>query len=631
MKTSDEENQFGQYYTPDSLAQYVVWSAFQQYLRVFSPEDQRLKNLAYTAKWSVFSDIIRNMNSLALKKIRNIKILDLGVGNGAFLLAAGKFLETILSEGDLNRLDQIKKTILRKNLFGVDFSYQAVSSCRKNITSWISNNGETLTEDMKGVVEKQIRVGNVLIGEIFTGKNDPQMKESEVEERKPFHWYKEFDSVFNSKEPGFNIVLCNPPYMTKKISTEDIRIYRQLYPNHVFINRFNLYHLFFARVNELLASGGITAFLSANSVLTDHYSKKVRNLLYSYFTIQKIIDFVSRTQIFPNVLQGTCILVMRKRNRENPNDQQTQIIRTFDMLSLSRGESVERWIPTPRLLLFKKIIPSPYRKAFDILEFLNKSCVALKDIVKIQSGEIRPADKKIRPYYYKALPKNANNTDFEIVLNGKNISPYLINLSESRHKPRWYLRPRAEENRIYRQDHAQSPRIVFQRITAREQLRRVIVGKIDQSHLNTHNKVWVENNVNYFLLDSTLIEKFVAVDALLGIFNSLLINWYLHQINLTAAIPPSDLGLIPIPKDIPNKIWNSLDKNVLTLQTLLKQFSSSSEILTNLCPVCTTKGEIYDTCCLIDDLVFELYSLTDIYQREIMKQLEIHHQYFNHH
>ncbi|UCE12327.1 MAG: N-6 DNA methylase [Candidatus Heimdallarchaeota archaeon] len=631
MKLSDKENQVGQYYTPDSLAQYVVWSAFRQYLQNLLPEDQRLKNLTYSTEWSIFTDIISDRESSVLKQIKNVKILDLGVGNGAFLLAAGKFLELILSKGGSRGPNQIRQTILRENLFGVDFSSQVVNSCRKNVILWISEAGEKLKEDMRGVVDNHIRVGNVLIGEIFTGENNSQIEESEFEGRKPFHWQKEFDSVFSSKDPGFNIILCNPPYVTKKISAKDVRIYRQLYKNEIFINRFNLYHLFFARVNELLASGGITAFLTANSVLTDNYSTKIRNYLFSYFTIQLIVDFVSRTQIFPDVLQGTCILVMRKRNGENLNDHHTQIIRTFDIPSLVRGESVEGWRSTPRLILFKKIIPSPYRKTLEILEFLNTSCVPLKKLCKIQSGEIRPADKKIRPYYFKTLPKNANYADFEIVLNGKNISPYLINIHENRQKPRWYLNPREKEDRIFRQEHAHTPRIVFQRITAREQLRRIIGGKIDQLHLNTHKRIWVENNANYFLLDSTLIKKFVSADALLGIFNSLLINWYLHQINLTAAIPPSDLGLIPIPKELPNKIFNSLDKNVSTLQTLLKQFSSSSEILTNLCPICNSKGEINDLRSSIDDLVFELYCLSDIDQKEIDNELIKHHSYFNSH
>ena len=570
------------------------------------------------------------------EQVKNVKILDLGVGNGAFLVAAGKFLETIHPIDDSTDLIELKLDLLQKNLYGVDNNPQAIYSCRKNIVKWIfgvnkPNQNIKKTKEVQQALGHHIRLGNVLLGNIF----EQAQEHSELinkNEKRVFHWHKEFPTIFNNRRSGFDLILCNPPYVTKDISPEDNRLYRKLYRKQLFINRFNLYHLFFARVNELLAPNGITVFLTSNSVLTDNYSLKVRKFLCSHFVIENIVDFVSRTQIFPNVLQGTCILVMRKKN--GISEQKTRIIRTFDMKSLIQDEFVDKYIPKSQLFHLRKIIPSPFLETFEILKHLNRNSIRLKDIFRVQSGEIRPADKKIRPYYFKEILKNHKVSDYDIILNGKNVSPYLINIKESRQKPRWYRRPEVVDDRIFREKHALIPRIVFQRITAREQLRRITAGKISKRHLKINERIWVENNINYLLLTPDFPSNWlVSAEALLGIFNSLLINWFMHQINLTAAVPPSDLGLIPLPqkKSENHEQWQKLHQKVLLLQKLLQACSSSSEILTSLCPVCTSAGKISYLQSEINNLVFNLYELPATYQMEIMTQLSQHHQYFNHH
>ncbi len=639
MKSTDKKNHYGEYYTPQSLAQFVVWSAFQHFFQQKLPKKWSIilhhniqrKTLKHTLNDSIYLQM--------QKEIENIKILDLGVGNGAFLLAAGNFLEAIYPRTDPMDLINTRLKLIQNNFYGVDYSPHAVNSCKEKLRNWIfgdinSNPNSTLINETDKALKAKIRLGNVLLGEIFPNDHKKFFQDEtlRIDKQRIFHWHEEFPLVFDIGKPGFDLVLCNPPYVTKDISPDDIRIYRQLYQKQIFVNRFNLYHLFFARVNDLLAPNGIVVFLTSNSVLTDNYSLKVRRFLLSHFYINSIIDFVSRTQIFPKVLQGTCILVMLKKN--GISKQKTRIIRTFNMKSLIQGEFTARYIPTTQLFHFRKFIPSPFPKTFKIFEYLKRNTIQLKDLFKAQSGEIRPADKKIRPYYFKEIPENLNPSDFEIILNGKNISPYIINLKVNRQKPRWYLRPENENERIFREKHALSPRIVFQRITAREQLRRIVAGKIDKKHLLPHKRIWVENNINYLLLDKDWNSNWlVSAEALLGVFNSLLINWFAHQINLTAAIPPTDLGLIPLPQKQSEKHeqWQLLHEKVSIIQKLLRGCSSSSEILTHLCPVCTSTGKLKQLQSEINDLVFQLYELPEIYQTEILKQLTQHHRYFNHH
>ena len=405
-----------------------------------------------------------------------------------------------------------------------------------------------------------------------------------------------------------------------------------MYKDQIVVNRFNLYHLFFARVKDLLKQNGVATFLTANSVLTDRFSSKLRTFLLTNFEIPMILDFVSRRRIFPNILQGTCVLVLINKKTKRPK-YETEVIRTFDLTSLYKGIIEKHPIPIDELVYNTKIIPSPFRSTFSIFKIMNKNTTKLKCLIKIQSGEIRPADKKIRPFYYKKLPKEISSTNFNIILNGKNLHPYSVNISPNRQKSRWYLQPIDRKKNLFRKNHAKKPRIVFQRITAREQLRRVVAGIITEKDLEKNTRIWVENNVNYILLDSPLFQEQLCQNTALGIFNSLLINWYMHQLNLTAAIPPADIGLIPIPNNTlsTKEYLKEMKKIVMQLRKALTKYPSSSKILEALCPFCSSENEISDLRSKIDDLVFKIYGFSDQNKSEVLRQLDLHHKYFNHH
>jgi methylase of polypeptide subunit release factors len=620
----------GVFYTPTWLAQFVVWSAFQQFFKKKLAYNLWLELFNHNFKPNFYKEPLpQSLREKIPLQIKDIKILDLGVGDGAFLVAAGKFLEAIHPNLDSTELSELKLEILRKNLHGVDNSPEAIFSSRNNVSKWIGGPESVLRKSMESALKQKIRQGNVLLGNIVSNSQNLDLMNNRM---RVFHWYKEFPAIFNENRVGFDLILCNPPYVTKDISPEDNYLYRKIYQKQLFVNRFNLYHLFFARVYDLLTPNGTTVFLTSNSILTDTYSQRVRTFLNTRFVIEKIVDFVSRSKIFPNVLQGTCILVMRKTN--GTLEHKTRIIRAFNMNSIIQSDFVDEYIPFSRMLQVQKIIPSPYRRTFEILNHLHMNSIRLKDTFRVQSGEIRPADRKIRPYYFKKLPRNLKKSDLDIVLNGKNISPYMTNLKENRKKPRWYKKPEKVEDHLFREKHALIPRIVFQRITAREQLRRIIAGKIGKQDLKGKKRVWVENNVNYILLPSDFPKNWlISAEGLLGIFNSLLINWYIHQINLTAAVPPSDLGYFPLPRDKPENqtLLQNLHQKVLLITQYLQTCSSSSEILKHLCPFCTVSGKFYQLQLEIDNLVFQLYEIPEIYQNEIKSQLSQHHQYFNHH
>lgn len=612
---------YGSVQTPRSLAEIVVQIGFWHYL-----SQNGFTSTALEASSGL--PLIPELSHTEEKRFRKVRILDLGIGNGGFLLLAAASLEAthnIKSRETEQSFADIRKNILRNNLWGIDNDPVAVHDCRQNLRDWINDETKEITTHLS----EKIKVGNALVGR--THVRDMQIPNFSdlVQKGNPqlFHWEEEFPEVFGHKPQGFDIIICNPPYVTKNLAPETIRLYRSLY-GQIFVNRFNLYHLFLARVKDLMAPNGVAVFLTANSFLTDQYSAKLRKFLEKSFTILSIVDFVSRT-LFPKILQGVCIVSLRQKL--TTSQSVTEVFQTFDANTFRKNIFGHGTIPHSHLFFQGKLIPSPNQRTIEILRFLQETCVPLKEIFSIQSGEIRPADSKIRPLYFRTLPLEEKQSIFDPILNGKNTAPFLINLSKTRPKSRWFLRPASEDKHpIFRSQHAFTERLVFQRITAREQLRRLVAARIDQNHLSLH-PVWVENNLNYIRLPSP--KRAFSSEVLLGIFNSLLLNWFLHQINLTAAVPPSDLGLLPLP---PQDGWDKslasqIEEVVLELKKQLLTISSSQKRLLALCPVCTGDLHIEHLRQALDTLVFQLYQLHPSQQTIVSDQMIELHNFFGSH
>ncbi|MHA2074772.1 MAG: N-6 DNA methylase, partial [Candidatus Hodarchaeales archaeon] len=118
----------GEHYTPANLAQYIVNTTFCQILKNQSKEG-----------------------------LMNKKILELGVGNGAFLLSTAKFLDTKFKSESFNDPVEERRKIVQNNLYGVDFNSNAVEFCRNQLKSWIIGTNKA---DLR--TNQNISINNVL-------------------------------------------------------------------------------------------------------------------------------------------------------------------------------------------------------------------------------------------------------------------------------------------------------------------------------------------------------------------------------------------------------------------------------------------------------------------------------------
>ncbi|TFG34829.1 hypothetical protein EU527_01255 [Candidatus Thorarchaeota archaeon] len=262
----------GSYYTPQNLANLIAWESL---------------NAWFTKQWrgqkqpDSFSE---SEKKHLLKQIKHIRILDPSVGDGAFLISAADWLDRVqINLGDRRPLKKRKRQIVETSLYGVDISSEATESCRKRLIEWSVGNEEDFVLGQH--LADKISQGNSLIGPTRNNGSNRQYKSS-------FNWSEKYPDVMGRPNPGFDIVLGNPPY-GNILSYEERECIESEYPFMVGKNRngtWNSAAHFMVRSKMLLRKGGELALLIPNSILRVNQFSKTRNFLLDELRLWKIVD-----------------------------------------------------------------------------------------------------------------------------------------------------------------------------------------------------------------------------------------------------------------------------------------------------------------------------------------------------
>ncbi len=247
--TRSQKKKLGSFYTPSYLATLIADESLNAWLN--SRSDSEEKHL--------------------LKLVQNLKILDPSAGAGAFLLAAADWLDNARQKlGEKTSTKNRRESIVRNSLYGVDLVGDAVDKCRSEILQWFSPN-ENEQRAVADSVNDNVKQGNSLTS---------------------YDWTADFSSVTVRKNPGFDIILGNPPY-GNLLSKEDREFIQSEYPFNVGNNRTGTWNSaahFIVRATMLLRQDGELGFLIPNSILRVKQFTKTRQFLLEYLTLWKIID-----------------------------------------------------------------------------------------------------------------------------------------------------------------------------------------------------------------------------------------------------------------------------------------------------------------------------------------------------
>ncbi|MEW5882828.1 MAG: DNA methyltransferase [Armatimonadota bacterium] len=109
-----------------------------------------------------------------------------------------------------------------------------------------------------------------------------------------FDWRVEFFDVFlddpAKRNPGFDVVLANPPYVRQELIRDQKPALRAVYGD-LFAGTADLYCYFYFRGVQLLKAGGMFAFISSNKWFRAAYGEKLRRFMAESTKILSITDF----------------------------------------------------------------------------------------------------------------------------------------------------------------------------------------------------------------------------------------------------------------------------------------------------------------------------------------------------
>ena len=276
------------------------------------------------------------------KQIENLKILDPACGSGSFLLGAYTYLLNYIRDwyaanDPAKYTKQIyqgrggqwfltiaeKKRILLNNIFGLDIDTQAVEVTKLSLLLKVleGENSQTLENQYRLFHERalpdlanNIKCGNSLIGPDFFDDKDPDsLDEEQIQKINAFDWKKEFPQIFKAKNPGFDAVIGNPPYIPIETMGAGEKGYYQTH--HIELQRkYDSSVVFILAMLAKLRSSGYLGFISSVAWQTGENFSKLREHLFNKAGIVSLVNLPF--DVFRNAYVDTGIYILSRAQRD---------------------------------------------------------------------------------------------------------------------------------------------------------------------------------------------------------------------------------------------------------------------------------------------------------------------------
>lgn len=211
----------------------------------------------------------------------------------------------------------IKKSILR--LISIQLGYESRIWIERNATQLrIFENARQLSfADIREKLpeETQQIINHCEILNRHLNDKSLSLQERAQTDIRFFDWRIMFTEVFDNDNPGYDIVIGNPPYVEAK---------KLKYIASTLKNIFSVYSgtadlsIYFVELGmNILAEKGILNYITTNKFFNTGYGKKLRELMTSN-KIQKIINF-EQVEVFEDILVSSVIIEIAKHDVDKGN------------------------------------------------------------------------------------------------------------------------------------------------------------------------------------------------------------------------------------------------------------------------------------------------------------------------
>jgi glutaredoxin len=563
----------GVYYTEKKISDFIVFEALLFFLngnlRNDNPNLAAIQNIEEIFNFS--SEFQQKLSEILL----NTTVCDPACGSGAFLLSTANIFFDLIKKlnPDSNKIE-IKNRLL-KNLYGYDINEYAVDLSILKLIQWYCEGGITDVMDVFSHLENNIKSENSLI---------------------------------KSRLSKYDIIVGNPPY-GNILNNHEKRI---LKGENIFYN--DIYCTFLLKALDWANS--IIGFLVPKSFLLRQGYIKFRNQLLSKANIVKIIDIGSK--LFHNATNEVQIILYENKSKNYKEDLQI-----FDFPNNKINTYKNQEVDSLKICFNSHCPMNVKSKKLHVYTY-RKNCPYC-DSATIELNRIRI---KVKPSFYQLISKIEKRGDlnylnpitFPKLIRGeedKGLQLIKANLKRNTNGSCFFLNARNDFNYYYVNP---SKSINLEELDA-----KILKGNSFEYYtspklLIKHNNIIPET---FFTVDnicftssiySLLHDDDKELKYLSGVLNSSLMQFYCiyainNQKDTTINLNQYMIRHLPIIKPT-EQLKQKLAENVNIINRLFKD--NNGIINKNIRQV------VKDS----DDLIFELYSVSEAERKIIISDIK---------
>lgn len=482
-----------------------------------SNTDERKHNGIYYTNYSIARRITEDTLLLFENDFdpTNNKFLEPCSGIGIFAIA---YLDTIFQRNKsyLQKLQQIVN-----NMYFADIDGDAISLLKTILPNYLKARYSIKVN----IPEQNLYVGDVL----FNITNDKINKVN-------------IKTIFNSKD-GFDIILTNPPYKLLKANSNKYNGNTDSYKENIseilsYIRKhkiykynsgtLNLYKLFMEEIIENYTNkDGKIGLLIPSTLLSDKQSFELRDRILSNYTLSTIYTIPEKNNFFLDISQAFCFFSVNKSKSSNSLSLKMNISDVNELEN--EGISVTK-TKVNSISSLQEIIPTD-NMGWQILDKIHKNN-KLKEITSITNlrGELDlTIDKKFI---------TNKGTEYHL-LRGNGIKEFAFI------KDDLFVENKFVSKLNGKAKYLSSDRLVCQQISNINLAKRLKFTKVPRN-------IVLGNSCNFIVTNSDTLfsDTAISLDYLLGILNSLLLNWRFQLTSSNNHIGNYELDELPIA--IPN-------------------------------------------------------------------------------
>ena len=443
--------------------------------------------------------------------------------------------------------------------------------------------------DVPPIGDYVIKIGENSL-DFYSDERWQQVKEI-AEEHSFFHWDLEFPDIFydgdgkRKKNPGFDGVVGNPPYVQLSMDKElDPKLKKYLINRYdSSMGRLNTFGFFISLGIDLLKNNGRLGFIIPNTIMTQDYYEKLREIILTSCNINSIVNFSDLP--FKGAVVENIVLTLQKRDSENGQIRNTiAIYGMSDNLNFVQQNQIEQQVFVDSK---KKVFGISWNtKLLKFKEKMDSSGLFFVNYLEINQGIALKHNRA------KHIVKYSVNDSYKKILDGGEINRYSLTWEGN------YLMYNIDEiHSCKREDIFITPEKLLFRRTGNS-----LIATYDDEKfyaLNTlvimNKKPNVKPNILFFL----------------ALFNSKLLNYYCKKFLKSTKKVFSEIQAKQV-KNLPVKIPNEdtqekivkLVKEIINLKKQLNDTKNKPDV------VGTLEREIIIIDNKINNKIYKIYDLT---------------------